>query len=279
MKINKIRKWIFPLLVPVLVVFALSQVSGVGHGVATQHADIDVHDKASLQNGAKYYMNYCMGCHSLKFSRYNRMAEDMGLNEGSGFSADEVNALLRENMIFTQDEDGKQTKVGALMKNAYSVKAATEAFGTAVPDLSLVGRSRGTDWIYSYLKGFYVDPSRPMGVNNTIFKDVGMPNVLWELQGTQEIEHSHGEAKADDSHGDGHGSGHDSGPKLVITKPGKMSEAEFDKVALDITNFLTYVAEPAQLSRYTIGIFVLLFLLVLWGFAVLLSREYWKDIH
>jgi len=271
MNTNRIRKWIFPLLVPALVIFALSQVSGIGHGVATQKANIDVHDAASLQNGAKYYMNYCMGCHSLKFSRYNRMAEDMGLNEDAGFSADEVAALLRENMIFTKDEDGKQHKVGALMKNAYSTKAATEAFGTAVPDLSLVGRSRGTDWIYSYLKGFYVDPARPMGVNNTIFKDVGMPNVLWELQGTQELDHS--AEKADDSHGD-HGA-----PKLKITKPGKMSEAEFDKVALDITNFLTYVSEPAQLSRYTIGIFVLLFLLVLWGFSVLLSREYWKDIH
>ena len=271
MKNNRFRKWIFPLLVPVIIVFALSQVSGVGHGVATQHANIDVHDTASLQNGAKYYMNYCMGCHSLKFSRYNRMAEDMGLNEDNGFSADEVKTLLRDNLIFVYDEDRVKEKAGALMKNAYSTKAAAEAFGTAVPDLSLVGRSRGTDWIYSYLKGFYLDGDRPMGVNNTVFKDVGMPNVLWELQGTQEL----------DTHGDsdvGQG-GHDAGPKLKITKPGKMSEAEFDKVALDITNFLTYVGEPAQLSRYTIGIFVLLFLLVLWGFSYLLSREYWKDIH
>ena len=272
MNTNRIRRWVFPLLVPAVIIFALSQVSGIGHGVATQAANIDVHDKASLQNGAKYYMNYCMGCHSLKFSRYNRMAEDMGLNEDSGFTADEVKALLKENMIFTKDEDGKQTKVGALMKNAYSTKAATEAFGTAVPDLSLVGRSRGTDWIYSYLKGFYIDDSRPMGVNNTIFKDVGMPNVLWDLQGTQELDKSH------DSEADAHG-GHDEGPKLKITKPGKMSEAEFDTVARDLTNFLGYVSEPAQLSRYTIGIFVLLFLLVLWGLAVLLSREYWKDIH
>lgn len=273
MNTNKIRRWIFPLLVPFLIVFALSQVSGVGHGVATQHADIDLHDKASLQNGAKYYMNYCMGCHSLKFSRYNRMAEDMGLNEANDFTADEVAALLKENMIFTRDEEGNQDKVGSLMKNAYSSKAASEAFGTAVPDLSLVGRSRGTDWIYSYLKGFYTDPSRPMGVNNTIFKDVGMPNVLWELQGTQELDHA-------DDHGDSddHG-GHGAKAKLKLTKPGKMSEAEFDKVALDITNFLTYVSEPAQLSRYTIGVFVLLFLLILWGLSYLLSREYWKDIH
>ena len=273
MNTNRMRKWIFPLLVPVVIVFALSQVSGVGHGVATQHANIDVHDTESLQNGAKYYMNYCMGCHSLKYSRYNRMAEDMGLNEDNGFSADEVKTLLRDNLIFVYDEDRVKEKAGALMRNAYSPKAAAEAFGTAVPDLSLVGRSRGTDWIYSYLKGFYVDESRPMGVNNTIFKDVGMPNVLWELQGTQELDTSHHESEADS---DG---GHDTGPKLIITKSGKMSEAEFDKVALDITNFLTYVSEPAQLSRYMIGIFVLLFLLVLWGFSYLLSKEYWKDIH
>lgn len=270
MNTNRIRKWIFPLLVPVVVIFALSQVSGVGHGVVTQQAQIDVNDKDSLKNGAKYYMNYCMGCHSLKFSRYNRMAEDMGLNEDSGFSADEVKTLLKKNMIFTRDEDGKQDKVGSLMKNAYSNKAATEAFGTAVPDLSLVGRSRGADWIYSYLKGFYVDDSRPMGVNNTIFKDVGMPNVLWELQGTQVLEQPHGDNQ------DGE---HEASPKLKISQPGKMSEAEFDKLALDLTNFLSYVGEPAQLSRYTIGIMVLLFLLVLWGFAFLLSREYWKDIH
>lgn len=274
MSTNRIRKWVFPLLVPAIVLFALSQVSGIGHGVATQKANIDVHDAASLQNGAKYYMNYCMGCHSLKFSRYNRMAKDMGLNEDAGFNADEVAALLKENMIFTKDEDGKKDKVGALMKNAYSTKAATEAFGTAVPDLSLVGRSRGSDWIYSYLKGFYNDPSRPMGVNNTVFKDVGMPNVLWELQGTQALEHS--DAHAVDSHGD---HGHAAAPKLKLVKPGKLSEAEFDKVALDITNFLTYVSEPAQLSRYTIGIMVLLFLLVFWAFAYMLSREYWKDVH
>lgn len=268
---NGIRKWVFVLLVPALVAFALSQVGGAGHGVATQHANIDLNDKQSLQRGAKLYMNYCMGCHSLKFSRYNRMAEDMGLNEEAGFSADNVAALLKENMIFTTDENGDQSKVGSLMKNAYSTKAANEAFGS-IPDLSLVGRSRGSDWIYSYLKGFYLDESRPMGVNNTVFKDVGMPHVLWELQGWQKKEEAHDDAKADDAH-------HDAGPKLTLVKPGKLSEGEYDQVALDLTNFLTYVGEPAQLSRKKIGIMVLLFLLVLFGFAYALNREYWKDIH
>lgn len=268
---NSIRKWIFVLLVPALVVLILGSVGGgAGHGAALQSANIDLDDKKSLQNGAKYYVNYCMGCHSLEYSRYNRMAEDMGLNAENGLTGDDVATLLKENMIFTYDEEGNQDKVGSLMKSAYSPKAAAEAFGTSVPDLSLVGRSRGTDWIYSYLKGFYLDPSRPMGVNNTIFKDVGMPHVLWELQGWQELEHAHGE-EADDAH---HGE-----PKLTLSKPGKMSEGEYDQVVRDLTNFLTYVSEPAQLSRKMYGVFTLLFLLLLFGVSWLLEKEYWKDIH
>ncbi len=267
---NSIRKWIFVLLVPALIFLILGSVGGgAGHGVALQSANIDLDDKQSLQNGAKYYVNYCMGCHSLKFSRYNRMAEDMGLNEDHGLTVDDVTSLLKENMIFTYDEDGKQDKVGSLMKSAYSTKAASEAFGTSVPDLSLTGRSRGTDWIYSYLKGFYLDSSRPMGVNNTVFKDVGMPHVLWELQGWQKLEEAHGEA-GDASHG---------APKLTLAKQGKMSEGEYDQVVRDLTNFLTYVSEPAQLSRKMYGVFTLLFLLLLFGVSWMLEKEYWKDIH
>ena len=265
---NSIRKWIFVLLVPALIVLILGSVGGgAGHGVALQSANIDLNDKQSLQNGAKYYVNYCMGCHSLKFSRYNRMAEDMGLNEEHGLTVDDVSTLLKENMIFTYDEEGKQDQVGSLMKNAYSPKAAAEAFGTSVPDLSLTGRSRGTDWIYSYLKGFYLDASRPMGVNNTVFKDVGMPHVLWELQGWQEMEHAEGDAA---NHGE---------PKLTLSKPGKMSAGEYDQVVRDLTNFLTYVSEPAQLSRKMYGVFTLLFLLLLFGVSWMLEKEYWKDIH
>jgi len=265
---NSIRKWIFVLLVPAAILGILGSVSGSGHGVPVQAANIDIHDTASLQRGAKYFVNYCMGCHSLKFSRYNRVAEDIGLNEANGFSEDDVATLLKENMIFTYDEDGKQTKTGQLMKNAYSPKAAAEAFGTSVPDLSLTGRSRGADWIYSYLKGFYLDPSRPMGVNNTVFKDVGMPHVLGNLQGWQELEHEEG------AEGKHHGM-----PKFTMAKPGKLSAAEYDTMVRDITNFLTYVSEPAQLSRYTIGIFVILFLILFFGVALLLEKEYWKDIH
>ena len=267
---NSIRKWVFVLAVPAVIVLILGIVgTGAGHGVPLQSANIDLNDKQSLQNGAKYYVNYCMGCHSLKFSRYNRMAEDMGLNEDHGLTVDDVASLLKENMIFTYDEDGKQDKVGSLMKSAYSTKAASEAFGTSVPDLSLTGRSRGTDWIYSYLKSFYLDSSRPMGVNNTIFKDVGMPHVLWELQGWQQLEEAHGEA-SDADHG---------APKLTLAKPGTKSEAEYDQIVRDLTNFLTYVSEPAQLSRKMYGVLTLLFLLLLFGVSWMLENEYWKDIH
>lgn len=263
---NSIRKWIFVLLVPVLIVGILGSVGSPSHGVALQSADVDLSDKASLQRGTQLYINYCIGCHSLEFSRYNRVARDIGLNEDNGFTEDDVATLLKENLIFTFDEDGKQDKVGSLMKTAYSPRSAAEAFGTSIPDLSVVARARGSDWLYSYLKGFYLDDSRPMGVNNTIFKDVGMPHVLADLQGYQTLEHSEG----DENHG---------APKLSITKPGSLSAAEYDRVVLDLTNFLTYVGEPAQLSRKTYGIMVLLFLVLFLIVAVMLEKEYWKDIH
>ncbi len=262
---NSIRKWIFFLIVPILVIGVLKSVGSSSHGVPLLSANVDLNDKSSLQRGVKYYVNYCLGCHSLEFNRYNRIAEDIGLNEEAGFSADDVATLLKEKLIFTRDENGKQDKVGALLKTAYSEKASKEAFGTNVPDLSLVARSRGADWIYSYLKGFYLDDSRPMGVNNTIFKDVGMPHVLADLQGYQTLEHAHG-----DDHG---------APKLVLSKPGKLSAGEYDVVVKDLTNFLAYASEPAQLSRKTIGVMVLLFLVLFLIVAVMLEKEYWKDIH
>jgi len=264
---NSIRKWIFVLIVPVLVVGVLGMMGGgAGHGVALQSANVNFDDKASLQRGAKSYQNYCAGCHSLRFSRFNRVAKDIGLNAENGFTEDDVSTLLNENLIFIRDEEGKKVKVGSLMKTAYNPKAAAEAFGASVPDLSLVGRSRGADWIYSYLNGFYLDPSRPTGMNNTVFKDVGMPHVLGNLQGWQKLEHSEGEE-------------HHGAPKLVMAEAGSMSGAEYDKLTRDITNFLAYVSEPAQLSRKMYGILTLLFLIVLFGFAYALSKEYWKDIH
>ncbi len=240
-----------------------------------EDANIDVHDHASLQNGARYYMNYCMGCHGLKAARYNRMATDMGLPvvpEKTGLSgkeADQVadaNAkLITENLIFTTDEAGKPTGLGSLMLSSIPEKDAAKWFGAPPPDLSLVARLRRPDWVYTYLKSFYLDPERPTGVNNTTFPNVGMPHVLWELQGWQELE-------VHDNHG------HKT-EKLKLAQPGSMSAAEYDIVVRDITNFLTYTSEPAQLHRKKYGIFAMILLMVFIGFAYLLKKEFWKDIH
>ena len=223
--------------------------------VELQSANVDLHDKASLQRGVKYFVNYCQGCHSLDFSRYNRVATDLGL----------TNEQVKENLIFTRDKKGEPTKVGALMVSALDEEAAASWFGAPPPDLSLVGRSRSPDWIYSYLNSFYADPSRPLGVNNTVFPNVGMPHVLADLQGLQVLEETHGDDHA--------------APKLVLHDKGSMNEEQYQEVTRDITNFLAYVAEPAGLHRKQYGIWVLIFLGVLFIFAYLLKKEYWKDVH
>ncbi|MEE9303320.1 MAG: cytochrome c1 [Thiotrichaceae bacterium] len=240
-----------------------------------ESANIDLHDQASLQNGAKYFVNYCQGCHNLSAARYNRMATDIGLpvvpakTGMSGEEADKVadaNAkLVAENLVFTKDEDGKPTNLGSLMHSSIPAKDAANWFGSPVPDLSLVGRSRGADWIYTYLKSFYLDPKRPVGVNNTAFPNVGMPHVLWELQGWQELEVHEA-------------NGHKT-QTLKLTQPGSMSVAEYDIVVRDLTNFLAYTSEPAQLHRKKYGIFAMILLVVFIGFAYLLKKEFWKDIH
>jgi ubiquinol-cytochrome c reductase cytochrome c1 subunit len=243
-RIKTIASLFFALLLPVTA-FANT-------GAELEHANIDVHNKSSLQNGARYFLNYCQGCHGLAFSRYNRVAADLGLTEEQ----------VSENFIFTRDAEGEKSKVGTLMTSAIPPKDAAKWFGAPPPDLSLTGRSRGADWIYSYLKGFYLDPKKPTGVNNTVFKDVAMPHVLGELQGWQ-TKTEHGEH----------------GHSLEVSIPGKMSAAEYDRVVRDITNFLVYVGEPAQLSRTKYGIWTMLFLAVFFVFAYLLEKEYWKEIH
>ncbi len=218
-------------------------------GVPNLDADVDLSDKVSLARGAKYYANFCMGCHSLEFSRYNRVAADLGMEEG------DIKPL-----IFTRDDDDNIHKPGALMVNALREKDAIRWFGIAPPDLTVIARARGGgDWLYSYLKGFYQDDSRPFGVNNLYFSNVGMPHVLQELQGLQALDKDTN--------------------TLTLVKPGKMSAGEYDQVAKDLTNFLVYVGEPAQLHRTFYGILTLLFLLVLLVLAYLLKKEFWKDIH
>lgn len=237
-----------------------SATGGAHHYVPLQKADINIGNKASLQRGYKYVTNYCLSCHAASYSRYNRVGRDLGISEQQ----------LMDNLIFTSNERGEQSKVGDLMKVAMSKTYAKEAFGTVPPDLSLLTRSRGVDWVYTYLKSFYKDDSRPFGVNNLAFPDVGMPHVLWELQGWQK--------KVTHVEDDGHGHKHET-VSLELSELGTQTPAEYDKTVRDITNFMAYLAEPAQQKRKKVGFFVMLFLVVFFVAAYFLKKEYWKDIH
>jgi ubiquinol-cytochrome c reductase cytochrome b subunit len=228
---------------------------------------VDPHDKASLQNGAKLYMNYCMGCHSLKYARYNRVAADLGIPDD----------LFEANLIFDPN-----TKIGALMDNSMDKGNAKVWFGAAPPDLTLVSRARQPEWLYTYLRTFYKDPSRPYGVNNKVFKDVGMPHVLLELQGMQEcamgpVSAHNGGVKRDPL--TGQDILEDPCGRFSISEAGEMTPEEFDGAMYDLVNFLAYMAEPMAADRQRIGIYVLLFIVLFFVLASLLNREYWKDVH
>jgi ubiquinol-cytochrome c reductase cytochrome c1 subunit len=224
-------------------------------GVHLDDADIDLSDQASLQRGAKYFMNYCLSCHSAKYQRYNRMAKDLGLTEQE----------VIDNLMFTTD------KIGDTMNIAMSVDKATDWFGSSPPDLSVVARARGVDWIYTYLRSFYLDENRPFGVNNTVFPDVGMPNVLWQLQGAQKAAYK--------TTTDSEGNEHEVFDHLEPVSEGTLSAEEFDQVARDLTAFLSYVGEPIQMERKRLGVWVLLFIAVFFVLSYLLKKEYWKDVH
>lgn len=208
---------------------------------------INLHDKASLQRGARLFVNYCLSCHSAAFMRYGRMGKDLGISDGN----------LRKEMMFASD------KPGDLMTVAMPKAEAKKWFGTAPPDLSLIARSRKPAWIYSYLRRFYVDPASKTGWNNTLFHNVAMPDVFWQLQGTQRL------------------TGYDKAgsPQFKLEKPGTMKPKEFDQAVRDLTNFLVYLGEPAKLQRYKYGAIVVLFLVVLFALTLFLKKEYWRDIH
>ena len=230
-------------------------VASGGEGFPLEKAPIDLHNKASLQNGAKLFVNYCMGCHSLEHQRYNRMARDIGLTDEQ----------VKENLIFTG------AKVGDTMKNAMRKSEAKGWFGVVPPDLTLIARSRGVDYLYTYLLTFYEDPSRPFGVNNAAFPNAGMPHVLWELQGMQKpIYEKHKNAE-------GHEVETLTGFELV--QPGSMNPPQFKESMADLVNFLSYVGEPIKLERQRIGVWVILFLALAFVVFYLLKKEYWKDVH
>jgi ubiquinol-cytochrome c reductase cytochrome c1 subunit len=252
--------------------------AGGGH-VELQQANIDLNNHAAIQRGAKLFVNYCMGCHSAKYVRYKLFTE-VGLSEDD----------IKQNLMFAGG------KIGDLMKIAMPDADAGAWFGAAAPDLTLTARikSGGEDWIYSYLKGFYTDPSRPMGVNNTVFPNVGMPHVLWELQGIQdpvykfEVHHdghtvaTFGTEDEAAAYAKEHGAGYrmervvDS---LKLVQPGSMTASEYDQVARDLSAFLTYISEPMKLERQRIGVWAMLFLIVFTTIAYLMKKEWWKDVH
>ena len=240
-----------------LAVFAagllLSAVALAAGGGNVQQAGTDLNDKASLQRGAGLYMNYCSGCHSLKYLRYARIGEDLGLSE------EDVQANLNFN----------GGKIGDHVISPMTAAMGVAAFGKAPPDLSVISRVRGSDWIYTYLKSFYLDESRPLGWNNQLFPNASMPNPLWELQGLQHAEFGEPDAAT----------GERQPERLVVTNPGRLQGQEFDQVVRDITNFLEYAGEPAALKRQALGVWVILFLVLLTFLGYLLKQEYWSDVH
>lgn len=233
---------------------------GAGDHVKLDRAPVNLHDNASLQRGAALFVNYCLNCHSANYMRYNRLS-DIGLND----------AEILGNLV--QPFTGG--KVGDLMKNTMDVNDAKVWFGATPPDLTVIARSRasgdgsGADWLYTYLRTFYRDPSRPTGWNNATFPNVGMPHALWELQGEQSM-------KAAEVRADGFMKAVE---KPALVKPGKLSVLEYDRAVGDLVNYMVYMGEPAANSRKTIGLIVLGFLFALIGLVYALKANFWKDVH
>lgn len=229
--------------------------AGLAGAAAAQHepvldaANTNIENAASLQRGAKYFVNYCLGCHSAQYVRYNRLAEDLQLSERQ----------LTENLMFTGEQ------VFDTMAIAMRREDAARWFGIAPPDLSLIARSRGTDYIYTFLRSFYIDPERPTGVDNVVLPGTAMPHVLWKLQGTQRAvfaEHD----------------GVQEFERFELVRPGELAPGDYDDVVRDIVNFLDYIGEPIKRERQQLGIRVIGFLLVFLLIAFMLKKEIWKDV-
>ncbi|MGH8506660.1 MAG: cytochrome c1 [Stenotrophobium sp.] len=213
----------------------------------------------SVQRGARDFMSYCSGCHSMKHLRYNRIGEDLGIPED----------MLKKNLMFTSQ------KAGDPIISSMPAAESEKWFGRTPPDLTVEARFRGADWIYNYLNTFYLDPTRPNGVNNLALPGVSMPAVLWQLQGWQvkPAESKGGAAKAEAGEAELHSTG------LTLIQPGKMSPEDYQKFTADLTNFMVYAAEPGREGRISLGFKVILYLLVLTVLTYLLKKEFWKDVH
>ena len=238
----KLMKNLIKVLTFGIMAFLSTLALAAGPSISLDKANNDLTDKESLKNGFKTYINYCLGCHQLQYQRYNRTFTDLGIEEADGI----------ENYMYTGEKPGDH------ITNTMPEKQAAAWFGTAPPDLTLEARLRSPDWIYTYMRSFYMDSKRPFGVNNTVFKDVGMPHVLQDLQGVSSI----------DEHGN-----------VTPAMGGSLTTEEYDILIRDLTNFLEYVGEPSKLERESMGVKVLIFLFVFFILAYFLKREYWKDIH
>jgi ubiquinol-cytochrome c reductase cytochrome c1 subunit len=237
-----------------LVAFSQFALANEG-GLKLENAHVNLGDKASLQRGAKLFVNYCVSCHSAQYMRYNRVAADLGIPED----------VLKANLMFTTD------KVGDTMNVAMKPEDSQVWFGVTPPDLSVAARSRGADWLYSYLNGFYVDPKRASGVNNLYFPGAAMPHVLWELQGLKRAIFK--------TEQNAEGATVQVFENFETERPGLLNEMEYRKATRDIVNFMVYVGEPAKLVRYALGVKVIGFLFIFFIAAYMLKREYWKDVH
>lgn len=227
-------------------------------------APIDLTDSASLQRGAQIYMNHCLSCHGLRFNRYDTLAKQIDITNEEGELLSDV---VKENLQFTGE------KLTDPIVSTIAKQDGINWFGTAPPDLSLVARSRGVDWLYTYLRTFYQDPDKTWGVNNLVFPDVGMPHVLLEMQGIQSPKYKEVPVNID-----GKLEVHKVIDQLVLTTPGQLEPVAFDQAMGDLVNFLAYVAEPHQLERKRLGMWVLVFLSIFAVISYLLKREYWKEV-
>jgi ubiquinol-cytochrome c reductase cytochrome c1 subunit len=238
------RTLIFTVFISFMSMVSSSLMAASG-GVHLDNAEIDITDQASLQRGAKTFVNYCLSCHEASYMRYNRMAQDIGLSDDQ----------VIKNLMFASD------KIGDTMTIAMRAEDAKKWFGVIPPDLSVISRSKGTDdWLYTYLRTFYLDESKQgTGTNNLTFKDVGMPHVLWQQQGYL--------AKDEETH------------SLISATDGTVSTSEYDVMVQDLTNFMAYIGEPSKLQRLALGKWVLLYLVLLFLVAYPMKKAFWRDIH
>jgi ubiquinol-cytochrome c reductase cytochrome c1 subunit len=240
---KRLKNFLFLLAAAPVVAFAS------GATVHLDKAPVNLADHESLQRGARMFVNYCLNCHSAGSMRYSRL-QDIGLSEDQ----------IKENLLFAAEKPGETMKVGMTKADGKTW------FGATPPDLSVIARSRGSDWLYTYLRGFYRDETRPTGWNNTVFDKVGMPHVLWSLQGEMVPVHKkEGE--------------HEVIERLELVKPGSVTLAEYDAMVGDLVNYLVWMGEPAQVQRKQLGLIVLAFLAIFFVVAYYLKKEYWKDVH